>query len=762
MSDTNGRGGVGIRLYVNGEDAVKRSFNEVGDSGRKMWAQVALGQQTTNPAFRALSVGITGVRSEIDTFAGRTGIAGAALGSFGAAGLAASVALAGAAVAIAKAREAMAFADEIDDTANKLAIGTDALQQYRYAMIAVGGSAEDADSAIGSFTAKLGEAQAGGRALQWFERLGFTQEQLQSYDTAEEALGDVMGRLGDLNKETERTAVSSKIGLGAMNALAREGKTGMEELMQGAIDAGYVMDKDLIAKGAEANQQFEIMAQVIDIQLKSAFIGLSDEVVNFTAQLAGALQKLGDFIGQFNQADARMKAMYGFGLGDMASAGFDPIAIGRLSVQAGRAAFDGRAARVANAWDDPGDLDDPALARQTYAAEAYAARERGDDELVDRPDRPTRPGGRGSAVDPEAAEAQQRQRSIDRERDTLAREELSAQRDLARLRNSDDTPEARAQLAQMLLALEVEERNTKRLRQIELLKGLGAIDEETQINLDQIGLMNEESDRLRQRAIVETQRKENAEIALKDDEDADRHAIDLLDIQGEMVGTARERYEIGRRILLAEQALERKLLEAEVDADGTRTSREQARLDRMSVRQDAETGLFDAQEVERQRQDFYSYGREVVQAIEDGRIGELIGDRIKEKLLDGALNALFNSVGGGGEKSGGGGFLSSLLGFGLSMFGGGNPAAGMSKLPAKMGGKFAGGGFVSGPGGPREDRVPAMLSNGEYVVNARATSLMRPLLDHINNGYVPGYANGGLVGNPATPEAGPAELRFSI
>ena len=34
----------------------------------------------------------------------------------------------------------------------------------------------------------------------------------------------------------------------------------------------------------------------------------------------------------------------------------------------------------------------------------------------------------------------------------------------------------------------------------------------------------------------------------------------------------------------------------------------------------------------------------------------------------------------------------------------------------------ANGGMISGPGGPREDLIPAMLSNGEYVMNAKATS----------------------------------------
>ena len=47
-------------------------------------------------------------------------------------------------------------------------------------------------------------------------------------------------------------------------------------------------------------------------------------------------------------------------------------------------------------------------------------------------------------------------------------------------------------------------------------------------------------------------------------------------------------------------------------------------------------------------------------------------------------------------------------------------------------GLFADGGYVSGPGTGRSDSISARLSNGEFVVNAAATEIYRPLLDSIN------------------------------
>lgn len=58
--------------------------------------------------------------------------------------------------------------------------------------------------------------------------------------------------------------------------------------------------------------------------------------------------------------------------------------------------------------------------------------------------------------------------------------------------------------------------------------------------------------------------------------------------------------------------------------------------------------------------------------------------------------------------------------------------------------KFADGGVVSGPGGPRDDRVLARVSPGEFVVNAASTAKHRALLEQINRG--PRFASGGIVG----------------
>ena len=85
---------------------------------------------------------------------------------------------------------------------------------------------------------------------------------------------------------------------------------------------------------------------------------------------------------------------------------------------------------------------------------------------------------------------------------------------------------------------------------------------------------------------------------------------------------------------------------------------------------------------------------------------------------------------------------------------GGNSVAANAGMIATVGlaegmaiANFADGGDVRGPGGPREDLIPAMLSNGEFVVNAKSAARFRPLLKEINNPSA--FADGGAVGNAA-------------
>ena len=77
--------------------------------------------------------------------------------------------------------------------------------------------------------------------------------------------------------------------------------------------------------------------------------------------------------------------------------------------------------------------------------------------------------------------------------------------------------------------------------------------------------------------------------------------------------------------------------------------------------------------------------------------------------------------------------------------GGGGFAA---RWKGAFGNAFASGGAVAGPGTGTSDSVPAMLSNGEYVLNAQAVDRLGvPFLNGLNTGRLRGFASGGLAGS---------------
>ena len=77
--------------------------------------------------------------------------------------------------------------------------------------------------------------------------------------------------------------------------------------------------------------------------------------------------------------------------------------------------------------------------------------------------------------------------------------------------------------------------------------------------------------------------------------------------------------------------------------------------------------------------------------------------------------------------------------------GGGGFAA---RWSSAFGKGLASGGSVDGPGTGTSDSIPAMLSNGEYVLNAQAVDRLGvPFLNGLNTGRLRGFASGGLVGS---------------
>lgn len=294
------KGGVGIRVYADdGNGLVKRKFQDIAESGKRMFAEIALGAQSANPAIVAVSRGSQELQGGVQGLADRAGVAGRVLGAFGAAGIGAAAALGVLALGVNQARAGMDFADELADTAAQLNVTTDALQEWRYVLRMSGGEAVDAERALEKFRVTYGRAKAdlGRAADKPFDALGLGDADLERFGSVEEALDEVIVRIANLSDEAEQAAVAEKLGLTELLPVIRQGAQEIARLREEAHRLGLVMDSELIRRAAETKDQFETVSEVVDIQLKQAFVDLGPVLVwlmGLLGQLATEISRVAD------------------------------------------------------------------------------------------------------------------------------------------------------------------------------------------------------------------------------------------------------------------------------------------------------------------------------------------------------------------------------------------------------------------------------------------------------------------------------------
>lgn len=239
----------------------------------------------------AVKAGLGEIDGALKSTAGRAGALGNVLGGLGIAGTAAAAAIA---VAFTGARQAMAFGDEIADTANKLRVTTDYLQELRFAAHQLGGEFTDADEALEGFTKTFGLARSGlsAKAIKPFAALGLDPK---SFETVQQALNAVIDKISGLGDAAEQAAVADKLGLTPLLPAIREGAGAIDDLRKAAHELGYVMDADLIDKAGDANDKFEALQAVLDVQFKSAMVDAIPLVMQLTEFMTGAAKAAGDF-----------------------------------------------------------------------------------------------------------------------------------------------------------------------------------------------------------------------------------------------------------------------------------------------------------------------------------------------------------------------------------------------------------------------------------------------------------------------------------
>lgn len=247
---------------------------------------------------KGIKAGLGEVEGGLQNLTSGLGIAGNMLGALGITGAAAGAAIA---VAFSGARDAMAFGDEIGDTAAKLQVTTDYLQELRFAAHQLGGDFKDADDALESFTKTFGLATSGlsSKALKPFEALGLDPK---SFSGVEQALSATIDKIASLGSAAEQAAVADKLGLTPMLPAIRQGTAAIDEMRVQAQRLGFVMDAALIEKAGAANDEYEALSRILDVEFKSAMAEAIPLVIELTRMMVGGARAAGDFAAGLSKA----------------------------------------------------------------------------------------------------------------------------------------------------------------------------------------------------------------------------------------------------------------------------------------------------------------------------------------------------------------------------------------------------------------------------------------------------------------------------
>lgn len=284
---------VGVRFFLAGGQEVKRGFDEIRDSGRRMWQEIANGSRSAAPGVRALNQAAVETKDVMAAVAANSGGVGRILAVLGPAGILAAVGIGAMVAAFREAAKVMEEGEQTFNMAARLKVSTDALQEYRYAIEQVGGTAQDADSALSAFTEKFGGARGGfKRDLLPFQELGFKKEDLQKFQTADQLLSAVADKIANLSSDAEQADIADRLGIGALLPLLRQGGDAIDQMRAKAHEGGGVIESDLIVRARNAQEHFQQLSRTVGSDLTRAF----SLVIPAVEKLMRWVQKLGDWI----------------------------------------------------------------------------------------------------------------------------------------------------------------------------------------------------------------------------------------------------------------------------------------------------------------------------------------------------------------------------------------------------------------------------------------------------------------------------------
>ncbi len=274
---------LNIRLAVDNTGQVVGEFRRIGEAGEKNLDRIRRKSGETSKQLEAASRQAAILRARF-------------------------LALAAVAAAVATAmafdravRDAANFAAAIGETADKLGIAADRLQEYRFAAASVDVSQQTLDLSLQRFIRRVGEAGAGtGELKGTLEQYGIA---VRDSNGRMRESSDILADLAEATKgagsqqEKLRIAVKAFDSEGAgMVKLLVQGADGMRALMEQAREMGAVLDEGVIKRAQEAQTVLTQLALVQETKVSAAMLNFLPILERLSARWVEFLEKSGHFM----------------------------------------------------------------------------------------------------------------------------------------------------------------------------------------------------------------------------------------------------------------------------------------------------------------------------------------------------------------------------------------------------------------------------------------------------------------------------------
>jgi hypothetical protein len=239
-------------------------------------------------------------------------IFGSAIEPLGPLGIAAAAGVVALGAAFEEAHKAIEFTDSLYKAAQAAHVSTDALQEYRAAIVKAGGDANAAGPALLQFSETLGKAQEGLKGLRPFQALfgkGFSVADVKGLGGNEQALDAVVAKIQNLSSRSQQDAAISQFGLQGLAPLILAGADAWAKYREEARGAGLVLDKDVIRRGHELSVQMDELTGKIKNDLTTAFVNLGPVLVQLLGYVAQMLDKIKGFTKELGKTPAAAKLL---------------------------------------------------------------------------------------------------------------------------------------------------------------------------------------------------------------------------------------------------------------------------------------------------------------------------------------------------------------------------------------------------------------------------------------------------------------------